>query len=121
MGWGITDCQKQIYLSANQYFRKTRICCIKITNIQAPFNRAACYCPPKCSKEQCTTLFDELAGLINKNKKCPVWIGGDFNLPDIHFNFFYWDSLHARLNSHYKAWSYRKKKLKKVKAYRKSV
>ena len=35
--------------------------------------------------------------------------------------FFNWDSLHARLNSHYKAWSYKKKKHKKIKAYRKSV
>ena len=26
--------------------------------------------------------------------------------------FFNWDSLHARLNSHYKAWSYKKKKQK---------
>ena len=32
-----------------------------------------------------------------------------------------WDSFHARLNSHYKAWSYRKKKHKKIKAWRKSV
>ena len=35
-------------------------------------------------------------------------------------NFFYWDSLHASLNSHYKAWGYKKKKHKKIKAYRKS-
>ena len=35
--------------------------------------------------------------------------------------FLNWDSLHARLNSHYKAWSYKKKKYKKIKAYRKSV
>ena len=35
--------------------------------------------------------------------------------------FFNWYSLHARLNSHYEAWSYKKKKLKKVKAYRKSI
>ena len=27
--------------------------------------------------------------------------------------FFNWDSLHARLNSHYKAWSYKKKNHKK--------
>ena len=33
--------------------------------------------------------------------------------------FFNWDSLHARLNSHYKAWSYKKKKHKKIKAFRK--
>ena len=35
--------------------------------------------------------------------------------------FFYWDSLHARLNSHYEVWSYKKKKYKKIKEYRKSV
>ena len=34
---------------------------------------------------------------------------------------FYWDSLHARLNSHYKACSYNKKEHKKIKAYRKSL
>ena len=33
---------------------------------------------------------------------------------------FNWDSPYARLNSHYKAWCY-KKKHQKVKAYRKSV
>ena len=31
------------------------------------------------------------------------------------------DSLHARQNSHHEAWSYKKKKHKKIKAYRKSV
>ena len=37
-------------------------------------------------------------------------------------NFFLnWDSLHARLNSHFQAWSYKKKKHIKIKAYRKSV
>ena len=35
--------------------------------------------------------------------------------------FFNWYSLHARLNSHYEAWSYKKRKHKKVKAYRKSL
>ena len=35
--------------------------------------------------------------------------------------FFNWDSLHTRLNSHYEAWSYKKKKHKKIKAYWKSV
>ena len=36
--------------------------------------------------------------------------------------FLNWDLLHARLNSHYKAFSYKKKKqIKKIKAYRKSV
>ena len=34
---------------------------------------------------------------------------------------FNWDSLHARLNSHRKAWSYKKKNHKKIKPHRKSV
>ena len=37
-------------------------------------------------------------------------------------NFFVnWDLLYARLNSHYETWSYKKKKYKKIKAYRKVV
>ena len=35
--------------------------------------------------------------------------------------FFNWDSLHARLNSHYEAWRYKKKKYEKIRAHRKSV
>ena len=35
--------------------------------------------------------------------------------------FLNWDSLHARLNSHYEAWCYKKKNHKKITAYRKSV
>ena len=35
--------------------------------------------------------------------------------------FVNWDSLYARLNSHYEAWSHKKKKHEKVKVYRESV
>ena len=42
------------------------------------------------------------------------------NMHSVLYLFFNWYSLHARLNSYYKAWSYKKKKHKKVKAYRKS-
>ena len=35
--------------------------------------------------------------------------------------FSNWDSLHARLNSHYEARSYNKKKYKEIKTYKKSV
>ena len=34
--------------------------------------------------------------------------------------FFNWDSLHAKLNSHYEAWSYKKRSTKKIAGYRKS-
>ena len=41
---------------------------------------------------------------------------------DHNVSFFKnWDSLHARLNSHYETWGYKKKKHKKIKAYRKFV
>ena len=39
----------------------------------------------------------------------------------LNYLFLNIDSLHSRLNSHYKAWSYKKKKHKKIKAYRKSL
>ena len=32
--------------------------------------------------------------------------------------FFNWGSLHARLNSHYKAWNYKKRSTKKITGYR---
>ena len=35
--------------------------------------------------------------------------------------FFNWDSPHARLNSHYEAWSYKKGSTKRITGYRKSV
>ena len=40
----------------------------------------------------------------------------------VQSNFFFnWDSLHARLNCHYKAWSYQKEKHKKIKGNSKSL
>ena len=51
--------------------------------------------------------------MYTKSTSCIILFGDSF--------FFNWDSLHARLNSHYEAWSYKKKKRKKITAYRKSV
>ena len=48
------------------------------------------------------------------NKIQFVWL--DIESCRVFWFFFYWDSLHARLNSHYQAWSYKKKKHKKIKA-----
>ena len=42
------------------------------------------------------------------------------NAPMKHI-FFNWGSLHIKLNSHCKAWSYNKKKHKNIRAYRKSL
>ena len=59
------------------------------------------------------SLFNKVAGLTARNFIFFYFF--------IFLFFFNWDSLHARLNSHYKAWSYKKKKHKKIKAYRKSL
>ena len=40
---------------------------------------------------------------------------------DLGLQFFNWDSIDARLNSHHEAWGYKKKKHKKIKAYKKFV
>ena len=40
---------------------------------------------------------------------------------ELSYFFMNWDSIYARLNRHYKAWNYEKKKYKKIKAYRKSL
>ena len=59
-------------------------------------------------------------GLQNNSFRLEMkpWIHADLCIFKI---FFYWDSLCARLSSHYKAWSYKKKKHRKIKAYRKFV
>ena len=38
-----------------------------------------------------------------------------------YYYYFNWNSLHARLNSHYEAWNYKKKSTKKITGYRQSV
>ena len=37
----------------------------------------------QCSSYSSAFKSLHIAGLINSNKKCPVWIGGDFNLLNI--------------------------------------
>ena len=57
-----------------------------------------------------------------KIKSANNLIAGTHILTD---NFFLykknWDSLHPRLNTHCKAWSYKKKEHREIKAYRKSL
>ena len=59
-------------------------------------------------------------GLGNLLELCLRFPGISFVVFHVRLTFFFfnWDSLHARLNSHYKACSYKKKKKepKKIKA-----
>ena len=49
-----------------------------------------------------------------------IW-GREAYIWDFFFLFFNWASLHARLNSYYEAWSYKKRSTKKITGYRKFV
>ena len=58
---------------------------------------------------------------LRKKKECCVF-GRSFQKMCEPFSVcFTWDSLHAKRNTHHRAWSYKKKKHKKIKAYRKSL
>ena len=63
-----------------------------------------------------------LLGTENTKKLFTQDLKLETKIPSKFFFFFFnCDSLHARLNSHYEAWGYRKKKHNKITAYRKSV
>ena len=57
---------------------------------------------------------DIFSAFNNKEKFGKLWCY-------LLFFFYYWDSLQARLKSHYEAWSYKKSSTKKITEYRKSV
>ena len=56
-----------------------------------------------------------------KQPVCKLYAMFIWSVIPIFDYFFNWDSVHAKMNKHYKAWSYKKKKHKKIKAYRKSL
>ena len=55
--------------------------------------------------------------LSSKNLENPISL---YHTNEKEF-FLNWDLLHARLKSHYEAWSYKKKSTKKITEYRKSL
>ena len=63
---------------------------------------------------KCNALHSASLGTYSHSKPQP-------SIFPVFFFFFNCDSPHARLNSHYEAWGYRKKKHNKITAYRKSV
>ena len=76
--------------------------------------------------KECITEHDDFGAIfLLRNVLWTAPVGLHYHesrgLPPRDSFFFNWDSLHARLNSLYKAWSYKKKEHKKFKAYRKSL
>ena len=77
-----------------------------------------------CSFHGLVSIFSLRAEISGNAKFCIFPFSNArkvINLNDLLFFFYNWDSPHARLNSHYEAWSYKKKSTKKITGYRKSV
>ena len=68
------------------------------------------------------TLFLLYINDLPDNVICNIAIYADHaTLYFLLFFIFNWDSPHAKLNSHYEVWSYKKKSTKNITGYRKSV
>ena len=69
MGWSITDCQEQTeQISISE---GPELVAIKIQTYRHLLIVAACYHPPKYSKEQSKVLFEEIAVLVKKKHEVP--------------------------------------------------
>ena len=60
---------------------------VKIKPFQKPIIILSCYRSPSNTVEDNDILVNSLTDLLKKYKSNPLWIGGDFNLPDLD-----WDS-----------------------------
>jgi len=67
-------------------FEKCELVAIKIATYEKPIVICACYRPPKCQESVNTELIRNLSKLCKKYKQNPIWLAGDFNLPDIDWS-----------------------------------
>ena len=96
-------------------FSRTNLCCFR-------FSYISIYLIENGAMYKNIYIIIPLTGLCFDIASLGLVSLEQFLLTFFHSTFFFlkkWNSLHARLNSHYKAWSY--KKHKKITAYRKSV
>ena len=63
--------------------KKCELLAIKVQTHKKPVIIAACYRPPKSKIDVATNICDEITSLNATFKNCPIWVGGDTNLPDI--------------------------------------
>ena len=64
----------------------TEIIAAKLTYDKTPIVVSACYRNPRATDAEMSELCGALNTLSNIDKKATVWIGGDFNLPDIDWS-----------------------------------
>ncbi|XP_066934925.1 uncharacterized protein, partial [Clytia hemisphaerica] len=62
------------------------IVAIKVITYEKPVLVCACYRSPSNKKEDNKVIINKLNDLLKKHKNNPIWLAGDFNLPDIDWN-----------------------------------
>ena len=82
-GWGgvIIITKKNSTVEEIKINKGCEMTVIKVETYQKPVIFAFCYRPPKSTNNQ--VIFEEIKRLASMHRKRPMWIGGDFNLPDI--------------------------------------
>ena len=67
---------------------ESEIITIKIETFQKPVIVSACYKPPERTSAANDNLIKNINSICKKYSSNPIWIGGEFNLPDIQ-----WDTI----------------------------
>ena len=62
---------------------QVEIISFKLETYEKPIIISACYRPPNSNATYNDNLANEINSICKKHKNNPIWIGGDFNLPDI--------------------------------------
>ncbi|XP_066931888.1 uncharacterized protein [Clytia hemisphaerica] len=82
-GGVIIIAKKDLVIEEVKKSKKCEFIAIKVQTHQRPVIIAACYRPPKSKIGETTFICEEIKSLNSSFKNCPLWIGGDTNLPDI--------------------------------------
>ena len=77
---GVIIIYKNTFLVEVSHQTKSEIVTIKIETSDKPVIISSCYRPPKCIGENFKYLLEDINRIC---KSYPVWLGEDFNLPDI--------------------------------------
>ena len=87
-GWGGVIIITKISLIAEEIFKskETECIAIKIETLDKPVIVVSAYRPPDSKLPYIELLSRDIKSIITKFKSNPLWIGGDWNLPDINWS-----------------------------------
>ena len=76
--------KKELLVEENPFkFTGNDTVSIKVETFEKPVIFCACYRSPNNDNDSNTNIINNLLSICQKYKNNPIWIGGDFNLPDI--------------------------------------